>query len=66
MLYGAQVWSIRSDGEPPPKNLLKPIKKVQNQCLRRIAGAYRRTPAEAIERELAIPLIPLYTDTIAL
>ena len=66
MLYGAQVWGVRDDGGTPAKSLLEPLRKVQNQCLRRVTGAYRRTPIAAIEKEAAIPLIQLYIKTTAL
>ena len=60
MTYGAQVWGVRMDGKP---ELAKPIQKVQNQCLRRITGAYKRTPIAALEREAAVPPIGLYLET---
>jgi reverse transcriptase-like protein len=63
MTYGSQVWGVRHDGEPAAA---KPIQKVQNQCLRRIAGAYKRTPIAALERETAVPPISLYTEARAL
>jgi hypothetical protein len=66
VLYGAQVWGVRTDGGPQTPHALKPIQKIQNQCLRKIVGAYKRTPTAALERETAIPPIPLYVDTIAL
>jgi len=57
MLYGAQVWGVRDDGGTPVKSLLKPLQKVQNKCLRRVTGVYRRTPIAVMEKEAAIPLI---------
>ena len=35
-------------------------KKVQNRCLRKITGAYKRTPRAVLEREASIPPIDLY------
>ena len=66
MLYGAQVWGVRDDGGTPAKSLLEPLREVQNRCLRRITGAYRRTPIAAMEKEAAIPPIQLHIKTIAL
>jgi len=42
------------------------IRRIQNQCLRRIAGAYKRTPTAAVERETAVPPLDLYIDTMAM
>jgi hypothetical protein len=35
----------------------------QNRCLRKIMGAYRRTPVAAIERESAVPPIDLFLQS---
>ena len=66
MLYGAQVWALRDNGEPAASSLLQPLTAVQNRCLRRITGGYKRTPIAALEREAQVPPLDLYTDTIAL
>ena len=66
MLHGAQVWGVRDDGGTPAKSLLKPLQKVQNRCLRRVTGAYRRTLIVVIKKEAAIPPIQLYIKIIAL
>ena len=63
MTYGSQVWGVRHDGEPSKDKL---IQLVQNQCLRRIAGGYKRTPIAALERETAVPPIGLYMEARAL
>ena len=60
MLYGAQVWGVRDDGGTPAKSLLEPLRKVQNRCLRRVTGAYRRTPIVVIKKEAAIPNLTLH------
>jgi hypothetical protein len=65
MMYGAQVWGVRNDGEPATATLLQPLRTVQNKCLRNITGAYRRTPTAAIERETDIPPIDLHVDKVA-
>ena len=66
MLYGATIWGIQQNGQLQPKSRIKPLEKIQNQCLRRITGAYKRTPRAALEREAAIPPLDLYIDTAAL
>src|SRR5437764_5752087 len=66
LMYGASTWGVHHNGEPQTKSLLKPIQRVQNQCLWKIAGAYKRTPIAALERECAIPPAPLHIEKIAL
>jgi hypothetical protein len=65
MMYGAQVWGVRNDGEPAAITLLQPLRAVQNKCLRNITGAYRRTSTAAIERETDIIPIDLHVDKVA-
>jgi hypothetical protein len=65
MLYGAQIWGVRNDGEPAAPTLLQPLRTIQNRCLRNITGAYRRTPTAALERETDTPPIDLYIDKVA-
>jgi len=64
MLYGAQIWGIQPRGQALPQSQLKALKGVQRKCLVRIAGAYKRTPTIALEKELAIPPLDLYLDTL--
>ena len=45
LTYGCQLW-YRPDA--PKKGLLKKLQVVQNAGLRRIAGAFRTTPVEAL------------------
>ena len=66
MLYGSQIWSLRDDGGPAAASLLQPLAHSQAKSLRKITGAYKRTLTAAIEREIAILPIDLYTDAIAL
>ena len=66
MLYGAQIWGLRDNGEPIAPSKLQPLKAIQNKCLRRIAGAYKRTPTAAVERETVIPPLDLYINAIAM
>jgi len=66
MLHGSQVWSMQGNGEPLPSTTTKPLQRLQNQCLQRITGGYKRTPTAALERETMIPPITLYTELTAL
>jgi hypothetical protein len=43
MMYGAQVWSVQ-EGEAPKVSAIRPLKTIQNKCLRSVTGGYRRTP----------------------
>lgn len=51
---------MRSGGKPLASTTTAPLAKVQNECLRRITGAYKRTPRAALEREVGVMLINLY------
>ena len=62
LLYGAQEWSIRNDGKPLAASTTDALGKVQNKCLRRITGGYKRTPRAALERETQVMPIDLYTE----
>ena len=62
--YGAQVWSRTETGKGAATALLQPLVLVQNKCLRKIAGAYKRTPIAALEREIAVLLLSLYINTL--
>ena len=66
MLHGSQVWSTQGNGKPLPNTMTKPLQRVQNQCLQRITGRYKRTPTAALERETMIPPITVYTELAAL
>lgn len=62
MLYGTQEWgaSLRGAGETLAISMVKPLERVQNSCLRRVTGAYKRIPRAALERETHIPPIDLH------
>ena len=66
LLYGAATWAVRDNGEPAAESLIRPLKQVQNKCIRRVAGAYKRTPIAAVEREAEIPPLDLHADVVAL
>ena len=66
MLYGSQVWGTQGNGKPLLSTTIKPLQKVQNQCLRRIIGGYKRTLTAALERETMTPPIAIYAELTAL
>ena len=66
MLYGAQIWGIGLNGKPLAKSSLVPLEKLQNQCLCKITGAYKRTPHTALEREAAVPPLDVYIEATAM
>ena len=57
---------MQEDGKKAKKSILKPIKWLQNKCLRRITGGYKRTPTAALEREASIAPLDLYVQATAL
>jgi hypothetical protein len=65
MMYGAQTWGTQ-DGKAVKASVMRPLRMVQNKCLRRITGGYKRTPTAALEREADIQPLDLYIETIAL
>jgi len=62
LLYSAQEWAMRKNGEPLANSTLAPLEKVQNKCLRRVLGGYKRTPRAALQRESQTPPIDLYIE----
>lgn len=66
MMYGSQIWSNQTDGRPLAKYLTEKTEKVQNSCLRKITGAYKRTPRVILQKETNIQPLELYTRTASL
>jgi len=66
MLYGAQIWGTGISGKLLAKDSLVLLVKLQNQCLCRITGAYKKTPSAALECKAAVPPLYLYINTIAM
>ena len=62
ILYGSQVWGMRDNGTPPAASLIRPLKCLQNRCLRKVMGAYKRTPTAALERESNILPVDLHME----
>jgi hypothetical protein len=53
---------MRIDGKPLAIATISPLHKIQNEYLRRVIGAYKRTPKTALERETGVPPIDLYIE----
>jgi len=62
ILYGSQVWGMRDDGAPPAVSLIRPLMCLQNRCLRKVMGAYKRTSTAALERESNVPPVDLHME----
>ena len=62
LTYGSQEWSMRLDGKSHPVATLAPLHRVQNECLRKVSGAYKRTPRAIVERETGVTPIDLYLE----
>jgi hypothetical protein len=60
--YGAQAWSNGNAGGKQATGALNGLKTMQNRGLRRILGAYKRTPVALLERETGILPIDLHMD----
>jgi hypothetical protein len=53
---------MRSDEKPLTTAIISPLHKIQNKCLRRVTGVYRRTPKAALKRETGVPPVDLYME----
>jgi len=59
--HACGIWAGGKKGEGLQERTLRPLITLQNKCLRRITGAYKRTPVAALEKDTNIPPIQLYT-----
>ena len=66
MTYGCKIWASGEKGGPPPASLLQPLVKLQNKCLRRVTGAYKRAPVKTLEKDTAVKPLPLHTHGMAM
>ena len=66
MLYGSQIWGIGLNGKLLAKSSLVSLEKLQNQCLCRITGVYKRTLRAAIKCKAVVPLLNIYIKAIAM
>ena len=55
---------MRQPSEAQSWSKLAPLEKIQNRCLRRITGGYKRTPIAALERETQVMPLKIYADLI--
>ena len=65
MVYGAQAWFTGMNGKQMKSDLVQ-LEVIQNKCLRRITGGYKRTPREALEREAKVQPFSLYCDNLTM
>ena len=66
MLYRAQIWGIGLSGNLLAKSSLVLLVKLQNQCLHRITGAYKKMPSAALKHKAAVPPLDLYIDIVVM
>ena len=66
MLYSSQIWGLGLGSKVLLKSALIPLAKLQNKCLYRTTGAYRRTLQAILEHKAAVLLLDIYIDTIAI
>ncbi len=65
IVYGAHTWHTGQNSKQIKANLQQ-LEKIQNKCLRRITGGYKRTPRAALEREAKILPLDLYYDALVM
>lgn len=64
LAYGAASWHTPSTGSTGgPKGVAIRLRRIQNKCLRTVAGAFRATPIATLETETFVPPIDLYLDS---
>lgn len=66
LTYRCGVWHTPEGTPGWRRTATKPLEKIQNQCLRTIAGAYKSTPTQTLEHETGIPPLPLHLDELTL
>jgi hypothetical protein len=62
-IYGAKIWSHPVALHHGKKGIAKRLQTIQNNCLRRISGAYRAIPQGILELETGIPPVDIYLET---
>ena len=63
--YGCSIWHSPEGTPGYTKSKISKLEKVQNQCLRRITGAYKTTNIRVLEHEAAIPPLRNHMDGLA-
>lgn len=64
--YGCSVWNSLEGVDRASKGNLKKLEKIQNQCLHRIARAYKSTKISVLEHKTGIPPLKTQLDTLTL
>jgi hypothetical protein len=67
LAYGSSVWhsprGLGSEGgQQGPAGPAAKLARIQNKCLRTVAGAYRATPVPVLETETYVPPLDLHLD----
>ena len=62
--YACPVWFCNDKGVlfSTSRALINKLEKLQNECLRQIAGAFQKTDIEALRKELYIEPLEMYLD----
>ncbi|RKF79932.1 hypothetical protein GcM3_050028 [Golovinomyces cichoracearum] len=60
MLFGSQRLEFRNDSGIMSNNMINKLSVVQNKCLRKITGGYKRTPISVLDREAGVAPIDIY------
>jgi hypothetical protein len=64
MAYGAAAWHTPAKGpNGKVQGVAAKLERIQNKCLRVVAGAYRATPIRSLEVETCTPPLDLYLDS---
>ena len=64
LVYRTVVWHTLTKGpKGKVQRLAAKLEKIQNKCLRRVAGVYRATLIRSLETETFTPPIDLYLDS---
>ena len=66
MLYSSQIWGLGLGGKVLLKNALVPLAKLQNKCLYRTTGAYRRIPQAILKYKAEVLLLDIYINITAM
>jgi len=64
--HGGPIWALGDTGQGLPESTLKPLQTLQNKCVRMVAGAYKRTPTAALQKETEIPPLSIHLQALAL
>ncbi len=61
LTYATVAWFLPAGVRRPKKGVVAKLQTIQGQCLRVVAGAYKATSTEALEAELGVEPLDLYT-----